>query len=84
MKEAAILAFALALIGMGLFTFGLANNASTMELAGFYLTVPLTLMAAAGLLTVLAAAVARCAMAAWKALAWSWAWVREWPDRRLG
>jgi hypothetical protein len=84
MKEVVIPAFALALIGMGLFTFGLAHNASTMELAGFYLTVPLTVMAAAALLTVAAAAVTWCAMAAWTSLAWSWAWARAWPRRRRG
>lgn len=82
MKEVAILSFALALIGMGLFIFGVTNNASTMELAGFYLTVPLTLIAAAGLLTMLAAVVTWCAMAVWSALAW--AWVAVWRRRTRG
>lgn len=86
MKEAVILTFALALIGMGLFIFGASNGASSMELTGFLLTLPLTLIAAMGLVTIAVALVGVIAMALWQALvqALSWALAAAGLRRRRG
>ena len=84
MKHAAIFSFALAMIGMGLFIFGVSNGASSFEMTGFILTLPLTFIAALGLATIVIALAMVLAMAAWSCLAWSWAWACAWPRRRRG
>jgi hypothetical protein len=73
MKQAAIFSFVLALVGAGFFLLGVARGVGSFEMAGFILTLPLTLIAVIGLAAVGTGLVARAAMAAWSALALPWA-----------
>jgi hypothetical protein len=82
MKTAFIITFVLALLGGGLFLFGVSRDIYSFEMTGFILTLPITLLAAISLGAVLVGILAVIAMAAWSALLWAWA--RAWPRHRRG
>lgn len=79
MKAAVALTFVLALIGGGMFLLGVSRGIYSFEMTGFILTLPLTLVAALGLMAVIVGLVAAGLMALRSALARALA--SAWPHR---
>ena len=84
MKHVAIFAFVLALVGGGVFLLGVSTGVDSLEMTGFILTLPITLIAALGLAATAIGLAGALLMAACSSLAWSWAWACGWLRRTRG